>query len=142
VTGRARLITGLTFNGRDHLYFVAPTKARGYCTAVSGPYGGSGCVTYRTELDPGLTGDQSGPIVFHGSFSNAAAARLVVTYQDRSKNQIPFVWVSAPISAGFFLYPVPTAHRRPGDRPMLLTVYGKTGKPLARQTLRTTVAHL
>ena len=136
VTGRARRITDLTFNGRDHLYFVAPTLAGGYCTAVSGPYGGSGCADHRPRLDPGLTGDQSGPILFHGSFSNAAAARLVVTYQDGSKNQIPFVWVNTPINAGFFLYQVPTANRRPGDRPRLLSIFNKTGQLLAQQTLR------
>jgi len=138
VTGRARRITELTFNGRDYLYFVAPTSTGGYCTAVSGPYGGSSCPELPgPELGSGLTGDQSGPIMFHGSLSNPAAARLVVTYQDGSKNQIPFVWVSAPISAGFFLYPVPTEHRRPGDRPMLLSVFNNTGKLLAQQTLRT-----
>jgi len=90
VTMRARLIaslefTGLKIDGRDHLYFVAPTSAGGYCTAVSGPYGGSGCAGHRPKLDPGPGGDQSGPILFDGSFSNAFAARLEVTYQDGSK---------------------------------------------------------
>jgi hypothetical protein len=140
VTARARRITDLNFNGRDHVLLVAPTKSGNYCTSLSGPYGGTGCSTVRPILDPGLTGDQSGPIVFHGSFANPDATRLVVTYQDGSRGQIPFYWVNAPISAGFFVYQVPTAHRHPGDRPTLLTIYGRRGATLAQQKLRTTVA--
>jgi hypothetical protein len=138
VTGRARRIANLTFDGHDYVFFVAPTKTGGYCTAVTGPYGGSGCPNNRPKLDPGLTGDQSGPIVFHGSFASVNAARLKVTYQDGSKGAIPFYWVSAPINAGFFLFPVPAVHRHPGDRPNLLSVYDDTGRALAQTTLRTT----
>jgi hypothetical protein len=139
VAARARRITDLNFNGRDHVLLVAPTLAGSYCTSLSGPYGGTGCPIGRPSLDPGLTGDQSGPIVFHGSLSMKAAARLVVTYQDRSRSEIPFFWVSAPISAGFFVYQVPTVHRHPGDRPDLLSVYDRSGKVLIQQKIPTTV---
>jgi hypothetical protein len=140
LTARARRITDLNFNGRDHVLLVAPTQLGTYCTSLSGPYGGTGCSDERPILGPGLVGDQSGPILFDGSFSNANAARIEVTYQDGSSSAIPFFWVSKPIDAGFFVYQVPTANRRPGARPDLLSVYNSAGKLLARQALRTTVA--
>ena len=139
VTGRARRITDLTFNGRDHVLFVAPTRTGGYCTALTGPYGGSGCADHRPTLDPGITGDQSGPILFDGSFTTANATRVEVTYKDGSRSEMPFVWVSAPISAGFFVYQVPPIHRHPGDHPTLVSTYTSTGKLLAQKKIQTVI---
>jgi hypothetical protein len=139
VTARARRITDAYFNGRHHVLLVAPTQLGTYCTSVSGPYGGTSCDNGRPALDPGQTGDQSGPILFKGSFASYGATKVVMTFQDGTRSVIPFYWVSAPIRAGFFLYPVPAAQRRPGHRPTLLTVYGNGGKTLAQQHLRTTV---
>jgi hypothetical protein len=83
-------------------------------------------------LDPGATGDASGPILLDGYFTVANAARLQVTYQDGSTATIPFVWVSKPINAGLFVYDL-AAHRRPGHRPDTLTLFNSQGTRLDSQ---------
>jgi hypothetical protein len=46
--------------------------------------------------------------------------------------QVPIVWVSAPIDAGFFLYEVPRAHWQAGHRLSELVLEDVNGKELAR----------
>jgi hypothetical protein len=142
IAARARRIASLYLKGRDHVLLVAPTKGGGFCTSLSGPYGGTGCPltgklrASRGVLDPGTTGDASGPILFDGHFTVAHVARLLVTYQDGATGTIPFVWVSKPISAGFFVYDL-SAHRRPGHRPIALSLFDTHGKQLYRERLST-----
>ena len=47
---------------------------------------------------------------------------LQVEYEDGSKTPIPFIFVSKPIAAGFFLYAIPSGHERPGTRVRAVSV--------------------
>jgi hypothetical protein len=140
IAAHARRIVSLCLNGRSRELLVAPTRGGGFCSSLTGPYGGTGCPltsAARREhgvLAPGMTGDASGPILFNGYFTFADAARLRVDYQDGRRDTIPFAWVSAPIRAGFFLYGL-TEHRRPGHRPVTLTLLNAHGKQLAERRL-------
>jgi hypothetical protein len=140
IAARARRIATLYFGGHDRVLLVVPTKAGGFCTSLSGPYGGAGCSPLSTPrahpgvLEPGGTGDASGPILFHGYFTVPNAARLRVIYQDGSTATIPFAWVGKPINAGFFVYDL-AAHRRPGHRPTALSLLNSQGKQLYSQRI-------
>jgi RNA polymerase sigma-70 factor, ECF subfamily len=65
-----------------------------------------------------------------GSFFQSEAERVQVSYADGTSDQIRFVWVSEPISAGFFLYRVPNAHRSSAARPISVELYDESGDVL------------
>jgi hypothetical protein len=138
ISARARRIGYLRFKGHGHTLLLAPTQAGGFCTSLSGAYGGTSCPLTsalrrgKGALAPGMTGDASGPILFNGYFTVTNAARLQVTYQNGRRDTIPFAWVNSPIRAGFFLYDL-TAHRRPGQRPVALTLLDTRGRQLDQQ---------
>jgi hypothetical protein len=140
IVRRGRRIAVLSVNGRGHVLLVVPTTEGGFCTSLSGPYGGTGCpltaVVRGREgiLAPDVIGDAGGPILFDGYFTFPSAARLLVTYQDGQRATIPFVWVTSPIRAGFFLYDL-TAHRRAGHRPAFVTLFDAYGRQLAERQL-------
>ena len=52
----------------------------------------------------------------------------MLSYADGTSEEVPFVWVSAPIDAGFFvLYPA--------NRPAKLTLYDSRGEVIARESI-------
>ena len=138
----ARQITDVRYDGRDHLLVVAPLKSGGFCSSWRGPYLSGSCVLSRagrntTRIDVHLPGDASGPIDLYGSFIQPAGTRLEVSFQDGSTEQILVVWVSRPISAGFFLYNIPATNRRPGHRPDHLSLLDRGGRIVAAAKLGT-----
>lgn len=141
IHGRARRVLTTHFAGRKHVLLVASTTAGGFCTSLSGPYGGTTCplssrqIGRRTTLFPGLTSDASGPILLNGYTTIARAARLRITYRGGTAATVPFVWVDRPIDAGFFVYNL-SAHRSFKNRAIQLTVYDRQERPLARVVLR------
>jgi hypothetical protein len=72
--------------------------------------------------------------MFNGYLTYASGARLEVTYQDGERALIPFVWVTTPIRAGFFVYAL-TSHRRAGHRPAVVTLFDRRGRQLAERQL-------
>ena len=69
-----------------------------------------------------------------GDITAPAAAKITATYADGTTGDIPFVWVSSPIAAGFYTYDIPTAHWNKQHRLLALTLYAKNGTQLGRQT--------
>ena len=69
-----------------------------------------------------------------GDITAPAAAKITATYADGATSDIPFVWVSSPIAAGFYTYDIPTAHWNKQNRLLALTLYAKNGTQLGRQT--------
>ena len=139
LAGAARQITTVEYQGRDHLLVVAPVKGGGFCDSWRGPYLSGSCVLSRAavqgKIETSLPGDGSGPIALYGSFTETGGARLEVTFADGTTAKIPAVWVSPPISAGFFLYKVPSAQRSPGHVPTTLSLLDGSGHVIARTTL-------
>ena len=69
-----------------------------------------------------------------GDITAPAAAKITASYADGATTDIPFVWVSSPIAAGFYTYDIPTAHWNKQHRLVALTLYTKSGTQLGRQT--------
>jgi hypothetical protein len=83
----------------------------------------------------GFAGDQSGPIVVSASFQSSNVARIVLTFADRRRVDVPFVWVQRPINAGFFYVAIPAAQRRLGHRPSAVLFFDARGLLLKRALL-------
>jgi hypothetical protein len=146
IASEARRVATFRSGGRTHVLYVAPTRRGGYCMTFSGGFGG--CRTTRSGPLLGLTWTGS---VFHfprrpheppehstqvGGEILAANARSVrVEYEDGSSTPIPFVYVSKPIDAAFFLYGIPKGHERPGTRVHAVSVLDGRGGVLARQLI-------
>jgi hypothetical protein len=134
LTARARQVAIVHWNGK-RLLLVAPISGGGFCASLSGHYGGSSCGQHRGAVNPGLVGDASGPIALNGTITNPRTARMELRYEDGSRTTIPFVWVSAPIRAGFFVFPLSHAHRRLGHRPLSMSLYAADGTRLSATKL-------
>jgi hypothetical protein len=70
-----------------------------------------------------------------GSFPEARVARVVVTYADDERDDVPFVWVTQPIDSGFFLFGIPRSHRLPGHQPVRLLLLDSAGALVAARPL-------
>jgi hypothetical protein len=132
----ARRITTVTIDGKEHVLWVAPTKKGGFCEQWSHLFGG--CRADRHDrfaerID--VTYGGMGPDLLGGSFFQSAVAKIELVYADGTTDEIPFVWVTAPIDAGFYLFRVPDAHRVDGYRPKEMRLYDEDGKLLAREPL-------
>ena len=124
---QARKIPGLYLDGKPYAFYVAPTKSGGFCSTIGG------CVRVgdRPELmDDILWGLETGKRFerFSGAFIEKNADRLVLSYADGTSEEVPFVWVSAPIDAGFFVL-------SPANRPAKLTLYDSRGEVIARESI-------
>jgi len=144
---QARRITSVRIDGKERVLWVAPMKQGGFCYQWSGLIGylrsgliGSCHPAHHPGLLPsgfewgGILG-QRGITVLGGSFTSAAAARIVIAYADGRKSEIPFVWITAPINAGFFLYRIPDAHRRQGHRSVAITLLDSSGRVIDRERI-------
>ena len=125
----ARRITAVPIDGKEHVLWVAPTKQGGFCESWSQFIGG--CRADRHDkfakhIDVGGTQD-----VLAGSFFQATGSKLELKYADATTDEIPFVWVTAPIEAGFYLFRVPDAHRVDGHRPTSIRLLDDEGKVVA-----------
>jgi hypothetical protein len=144
---QTRRIESFRIDGKEHVLWVAPTKQGGFCATWSRL--GGGCRANRhdrfaKEIDVQGSGRsipraskvflRSSAALF-GSFFYDAAARVEVSYADGSAAEAPFVWVTAPIDAGFFHFQVPGTHRLPGHWPIAVTLRDEEGHSLARANI-------
>ena len=141
----ARRVTTVEHDGTEHVLWVAPTTRGGFCFSWTDLFGG--CVADRElprtsgrpgELNPILLGASwqgNGEVLKQGggSLLLPETNRLTLEYVDGSESEIPVVWVSAPIDAGFYLYWIPPEHREPGHEAAALVARDHDGTVLARQ---------
>lgn len=142
---QARLITEVQVDGRNHRLFVAPVRGGGFCYEWTGSAGS--CASEKRlgeRLDfmgavQGAAGTEYQGreflTVISGLVPSARAARVVLHYADGQSADIPFVWVTAPIRTGFFLYGIPTAHQRLGHQPVRISLVDSSGAAIASQRL-------
>lgn len=135
---QTRKITSVRIDGKVHILYVAPTKQGGFCFEWSGL--GGGCRSdrrdkYASHIDPGGLEGTHGLQVLEGSFFQPSGDRLTMTFKDGATAEVPFTWVTAPISAGFYLYRVPDAHRADATRAVSLALYDQDGKLLDREEI-------
>lgn len=136
-TRRIRLPDGSTVS-------VAPTKAGGFCTD-------HGCIRSPKELAAIVErmGDRPGdrdvyriPVGFsapvagveflEGNVLDSRGEAIVVEYQDGKREEIPFVWVTDPINAGFWRKRISPEHQTAGRRPKIVFLLDGEGNELAR----------
>jgi hypothetical protein len=142
---QARRITSVRIDGKERVLWVAPMRQGGFCYQWSGPIGflRSGLIGSCHPADQrgflpsglewsGILGPR-GVTILGGSFTSAAAARIVIAYADGRKSEIPFVWINAPINAGFFLYRIPDAHRRRGHLSVAITLLDSSNRVIYRE---------
>jgi hypothetical protein len=135
---QTRRITSVRIDGKKHVLWVAPTKQGGFCDEWSDAFGGCRADrndTFASHIDVTVQGtrNDTGVAVLGGSFFQSDGERLQVAYADGTSADIPFVWVTAPIDAGFYLYRVPDANRVEAHRPVSVTLLDGSDKVLDRE---------
>jgi hypothetical protein len=141
---KARTVATFTIAGHPRKLWVAPTRKGGYCYTFELSFGG--CRQSRADRAKALLGvtweggsprhgvNESIVTRVGGDITAPAAAKITARYADGATADIPFVWVSAPIAAGFYSYDIPTAHWNKQHRLIAMILYAKNGKQLGRQT--------
>jgi len=155
IASESRKVTTFKAFGKGYALYVAPTRKGGFCWTVEG-VGGS-CASSRPEarhypgepssdvnsyLLPVMSGMQRVPgtrAQFRAELGGVVfadnAAELRVEYEDHTSVQVPFVYVSKPIDAGFFLWGRPSGHRAVGRRPLAVSAWDSKGKLIARSVV-------
>lgn len=151
IASQSRRVASFPLFGKEAVVYVAPTRKGGFCVTF-GKMTGT-CARSRPKasdypretgsLNPHLLSVISGMsrvpgtrAQFHAGlygvvFANNAAS-LRVEYEDHTSVQIPFVFVSKPIDAGFFIWGRPSGHRRVGKRPLAVSARDSHGKLISR----------
>ena len=138
LSDQARAIPGLYLNGEPYELGVAPTKEGGFCISQSGCIANGadrrtmdGRISISIKAPEGL----SGPCRISGEFLKSEGERLEVAYADGTSEEVPFVWVTAPINAGFFVFDVPEERRVNSHRPVSVVLFDRAGKVLVRESI-------
>ena len=143
----ARVVATFSIAGHPRKLWIAPTRQGGYCYTFELSFGGC----RRTLADRSIGGKGQFGVTWQGGSSRLgvnesivtrvggdltapAAAKITASYADGSSAEIPFVWVSSPISAGFYSYDIPRAHWTKQARLRALTLFAGNGRRLGRQT--------
>lgn len=141
--GHAREVATFSIAGHPRKLWVVPTKQGGYCFMFELDFGSCREASSTTSVPLGLSWNGGPPgrgvnqsIVTRvgGDITPPNTARITAHYADGTSTDIPFVWVSRPIAAGFFTYDIPTSHWNARHRLLAITLSTKDGKELARQT--------
>jgi hypothetical protein len=142
-----RRVATFTNGSHDYVLYVAPAKNGGFCESFVNLFGGCRQVrklpegTYRAgpgEIDPfsiGVSGSMSSEntaAILGGNLLLPPGTSLSIEFADGSSEKIPVVFVSPPIDAGSFLYPVPAEHIRVGHEATYLTARDQHGEVVAK----------
>jgi hypothetical protein len=142
----ARRITSVLIDGKRHVLWIAPTKQGGYCDHWSGLIAecrANPRVVKRilfSRLYSARQGERE-RLAVGGSFVQSTATRLELVYQDGTVAEMPFVWVTDPIEAGFYLFQVPRAHWAKGHGPSGVRLYDEDDHLLASESTPYEGAH-
>ena len=127
-SGDARLVHTFETSGGAYQLAVAPARGGGWCWGIV--HRDFTCNTPTTGLNYGYNppppvGNEV-PLI-DGSIAAAGVTRITIKFEDGSTVNVPFVEVSAPISADFFLYEIPSDHWNEGSRPSTIAAYNANG---------------
>ena len=150
IPGEARRIMRLRFLDESsdqagnliwHTLYVAPRKGGGFCYLWTNADGG--CAPAKS---PATTAESraAGPlgVTWFGNDYPSVAAGFVrvgatqtieARFADGAAATIPVTWVSAPISAGFFAYTVPSSHRNRADALESVVALDANGNVIGRE---------
>jgi hypothetical protein len=136
IPGEARRVAFFTIDGKSRGLFVAPTEDGGYCWRLHfiGSCGRTG--SNQGSFGFGFLGSDSGGAAWiSGHFNDQEISRIEVEYEDGKTATVPFVWVTAPIDAGFYSLDVPAAHLPAGHRATVIRAYDEDGDEVAHREL-------
>ena len=144
IPGEARRITSARFDANHadahrptpHTLYVAPRKGGGFCYLWT-TYSGSCADARGKPLGVDWLEDDY-VLLVSGWIRSGTTKTLQARFADGTTAAIPVTWVSAPIDAGFFLYPVPPAHRTRGDALTSIAALDAQGDVVGSQTFRLT----
>jgi hypothetical protein len=131
IPNEAREVTATVLDGERRPLWVAPRASGGFCFhfhhlgACDASFGFGGLQAEGGGLDWMV-----------GVVPQTQTERVVVRYEDGETAVLPFIWVSAPIDAGFVLFDVPAKHEQEGSRPVAVTALDGEGRALASQPFR------
>jgi hypothetical protein len=136
IPGEARRVAFFELDGEPRPLFVVPTEDGGFCSRLhlTGTCG-------RTELSRaafgsgGLGSEHGGLDWISGHFLDPDIRRLELEYLDGTTVPVPFVWVTAPIAAGFYAYDVPPEHEALDRRAAFVLAFDEDGDELVRREL-------
>lgn len=138
IAGQTRRVTVYRLrDGKTFALFVAPRKGGGFCFQFG--YGG-GCAD-RTAGPRNEPGDVNARLIGLGRYGSHVLAgyvydqridHLQVRFADGRHADVPLLWVSPPIDAGFFLYDLTFAQRHPAQAPTAVLALDANGKMLAK----------
>jgi hypothetical protein len=134
IPGEARRVTFFEIDGKPRGLFVAPTDEGGFCWRLHfiGSCGRTG--RDRPSFSAGwLESDHGGAAWINGDFLEPEVRTIELEYEDEARAPVPFVWVTAPIDAGFFSFDVPPEHLPVGHRAAVLRAFNEDGDEVARQ---------
>jgi hypothetical protein len=145
IPNAARKVTTVEYEGREHVLWAAPTARGGFCFLWTRAFGG--CIADRERprvqdrsgdrnaLLLGASWGGSGRVMTRvgGSLLVPETDRLTLEYPAGSESEIPVVWVSPPIDAGFYYFEIPPEHREAWHEPVALVARDRDGNVLARQ---------
>jgi hypothetical protein len=149
IPGKARKIATATFDDEHadptrptvHTLYVAPRKGGGFCYLWTSA--GAGCLPQKNEpkaFGPlGLDWYSTDyTLLVQGWVRTGATRTVVARFADGTTDTIPVTWVSAPVDAGFLVYPVPAAHRKRSDALRSIVALDANGNVLGTQTFPVT----
>jgi hypothetical protein len=128
--------------GQRRVLWLAPIRSGGFCFELTGGGGEGGCVR---RPQPAVTvggamfarpGEAPAVEAVSGKVFAPAVATVTLEYADGSSTRLPFVYVSPPIDAGFFVYTIPAEHRTGATRPTEVVARDAHGRVVGRAELR------
>jgi hypothetical protein len=142
ISTEARLVHIFRTASGEHPLSVTPTEDGSFCWSTTGlPYSCQRVQTGQIGLvfsdipPPSLP---QTPVLIGGNIRSSPQDELRVGFEDGSSEAIPYVWVTAPINAGFFLYELPKERWVAGRRPTSIALYDPEGNLVSRATFSVT----
>lgn len=137
IEGPARAIMTVQVHGEAERVWVAPTREGGFCFRVLG----TTCLTPELKATNKIgamglaTRHAAGFALLAGHVSDERVHQVELLYQDGERVRLPFVWVSAPINAGFYAFDVPEQNEQPGHLTVAITGRDKYGNAVVHTCL-------
>jgi hypothetical protein len=155
IPGEARKIATATFDADHadpdhpivHTLYVAPRHGGGFCYLWTDYEGGCADAdrtpayarTHPAARPLGVSWlGNDFPLVVSGWVRTGAAKTVEARFADGTKETIPVTWISPPIDAGFFVYPVPVAHQTRADALASVVALDAKGNVVGSQDFRLT----
>lgn len=136
IPGEARRVAFFELDGEQRPLFVVPTEGGGFCSRLH--FIGT-CGRIRASQSGfgsgGLQGEHGGLDWISGHFLDPGIRRLEVEYEEGTSDPVPFVWVTAPIDAGFYALDVPPEHETLGRRAAFVVAFDEDGVEVVRREL-------